>query len=112
MATKQDKISFHKDKFSVKEKKSGKESETEVDLKGLVAMLKGNKQLGEFGPHVVTYLTKDKVLERVSRAHYKITDRGKELLETYPIGNPTLLWEEYLIITAILYFIMIMTVSV
>jgi len=32
---------------------------------------------------------------------------GKELLETYPIGNPTLLWEEYLIITAILYFIMI-----
>tara|TARA_R100000426_G_scaffold86319_1_gene67564 strand:+ start:87 stop:305 length:219 start_codon:yes stop_codon:yes gene_type:complete len=32
---------------------------------------------------------------------------GRELLETYPIGNPRLLWEEYLIITAILYFIMI-----
>ena len=30
----------------------------------------------------VTYLTKAKVLERVSRAHYKITDRGKKLLET------------------------------
>ena len=32
---------------------------------------------------------------------------GKEGLKEYPIGNPALLWEEYLIIVSIVYMIMI-----
>merc|ERR1712072_1659671 len=47
-------------KFVVKEKKGGKESSSDVDSKGLVALVKGNKQLGEFGAHVVNYLTKER----------------------------------------------------
>ena len=32
---------------------------------------------------------------------------GKDGLKEYPIGNPALLWEEYLIIVGIVYMIMI-----
>ena len=32
---------------------------------------------------------------------------GKEGLKEYPIGNPALLWEEYLIIVGIVYVITI-----
>ena len=33
---------------------------------------------------------------------------GKDGLKEYPIGNPALLWEEYLIIVGIVYMIMIL----
>ena len=32
---------------------------------------------------------------------------GKEGLKNYPIGDPALLWEEYLIIVGIVYMILI-----
>merc|ERR1711991_142470 len=53
-------VETSKGKYSVKETKGGKQSDSEVDDKGLVAMVRGNKQLGDFGSHVVNYLTKER----------------------------------------------------
>ena len=44
----------------VKETIWGKQSKFDVDEKELVAMLKCNKQLGNFGAHVVNFLTKER----------------------------------------------------
>jgi len=53
-------VESSKGKYSVKETKGGKQSDSEVDEKELVAMLKGNKQIGNFGSHVVNFLTKER----------------------------------------------------
>ena len=37
---------------------------------------------------------------------------GKDGLKEYPIGNPALLWEEYLIIVGIVYMILLLRMIV
>merc|ERR1711908_181644 len=78
-------VETSKDKFSVKERKGGKDTESEVDAKGLVAMVKANKQLGEFGAHVVTYLTKERGTYKGKKASKKASKKlPKNILKNLP----------------------------
>ena len=63
------------DKFVVKEKKADKESSSDVDSKGLVTLVKANKHLGEFGDHLVNYLSKERGTYKGVKASKKASEK-------------------------------------